>query len=162
LVKETRGKRRGRPPLRPGTTKRSAFNTRLTDELKEKLEAAAHWRGRSLSEEIELRLGESIADDGRFGGASTRLFGSFLVAVIADEERKTGKSWLTDRVTYRRALAAVSAIIGRMGPEPEKEAWKLMDRRAYGVACARSLLKFAGYDEAAIDKAINTLTEPTQ
>jgi hypothetical protein len=64
------------------------------------------------------------------GGPITRALVTMLAAAIADAEQRTGKSWLTDRVTYRRALLSVHAIIGRLGPEPEKKALAAMDKRA--------------------------------
>ena len=50
---------RGRPPLKPGRGKRSSFNTRITSQLKERLERDAKSAGRSLSEQIERRLEEA-------------------------------------------------------------------------------------------------------
>ena len=53
----------GRPPLTPGRPKRSAFNTRIRAELKDRLTGRAVECGRSLSEEIERRLELSFDDD---------------------------------------------------------------------------------------------------
>jgi hypothetical protein len=49
----------GRPPMTPGQAKRGTFATRLRPQLKARLEKAALENGRSLSEEIEVRLEES-------------------------------------------------------------------------------------------------------
>ena len=51
--------RGGRPPMAPGQAKRGTFATRLRPQLKARLEKAALENGRSLSEEIEVRLEES-------------------------------------------------------------------------------------------------------
>jgi len=51
--------RGGRPPMTPGQAKRGTFATRLRPQLKARLEKAAVENGRSLSEEIEVRLEES-------------------------------------------------------------------------------------------------------
>ena len=51
--------RGGRPPMAPGQAKRGTFATRLRPHLKARLEKAALENGRSLSEEIEVRLEES-------------------------------------------------------------------------------------------------------
>ena len=51
--------RGGRPPMTPGQAKRGTFATRLRPHLKARLEKAALENGRSLSEEIEVRLEES-------------------------------------------------------------------------------------------------------
>lgn len=53
-------RRRGRPPLKPSGAKRSSFNTRLTLQLKKRLVREAATTGRSLSEEIEVRLEQSF------------------------------------------------------------------------------------------------------
>src|SRR5580704_9417230 len=57
------GNLRGRPPLDPGVAKRASFNTRLRPALKLALETAAKQEGRSLSEEIEFRLEQSLDDE---------------------------------------------------------------------------------------------------
>ncbi len=61
MAKQTR--RTGRPPITPGQPKRSAFNTRLRAEIKKRLEFEAESAGRSLSEEIEIRLEQSFRDE---------------------------------------------------------------------------------------------------
>ncbi len=62
------GARRGRPPLRLGSPKRSSFNTRLSAEIKQQLETEAQIAGRSLSEEIEFRLRQSLQQEADSGG----------------------------------------------------------------------------------------------
>jgi len=57
--------RRGRPPKTLGEPKRAQFNTRLRPSLKEALDADAQANGRSLSEEIELRLEQSLSQETR-------------------------------------------------------------------------------------------------
>jgi hypothetical protein len=54
---------RGRPPRKMGEPKRTSFNTRLRQSLRQYLEAAATQNGRSLSEEIEYRLEQSTRND---------------------------------------------------------------------------------------------------
>jgi hypothetical protein len=51
---------RGRPPLAPSEKKRRNFTFRSTDELHEALSKASAASGRSLSEEIEWRVGQSF------------------------------------------------------------------------------------------------------
>lgn len=52
-----------RRPGRPSKNKRGTFKFRVTDSLRTKIEAAAKASNRSVSEEIEHRLGQSIAVD---------------------------------------------------------------------------------------------------
>jgi hypothetical protein len=121
---------RGRPALPAGEGKRYPLNMRTTAEIRDRLVAAANASGRSFAQEAEFRIEQSYAEDDRLGGPITRALVTMLAAAIADAEQRTGKSWLTDRVTYRRALLSVHAIIGRLGPEPEKKALAAMDKRA--------------------------------
>jgi hypothetical protein len=94
--------RLGRPALKPGRPKRSSFNTRLRTDTKEALEAEAKISGRSLSEEIEFRLEQTLRDKDAlieaFGGRDTydvlRLFGS-VAAVIKTQTGKTATDWKT-------------------------------------------------------------------
>ncbi len=62
---EAQGNKRkpGRPPAGPYEGKRKTLSTRITPELRDKLEAASKASGRSLSQEIELRLDRSFQTD---------------------------------------------------------------------------------------------------
>ena len=53
----------GRPPLPPGKRRGPSMGFRPTPEIREKLEAAARANGRSMSQEIEERLGQSFEQD---------------------------------------------------------------------------------------------------
>jgi len=56
-------KRVGRPPKPAEERRRSHFTFRTTDKLREQLRDAAAVSGRSISEEIEIRLLQSFRDD---------------------------------------------------------------------------------------------------
>lgn len=56
-------KRMGRPTKPPKEGERVQLGLRVTPEMKRRLEAAATKRGRSLSQEAELRLEGSLAAD---------------------------------------------------------------------------------------------------
>jgi hypothetical protein len=77
---------KGRPPLPPAERKRRNFTFRGTDELHEGLTKASAMSGRSLSEEIEWRLGQSF----------------FLQSVINEAVEKTVRATL-DHVELQRA-----------------------------------------------------------
>lgn len=55
--------RRGRPPKHESDVKRIPIGFRTTPEFKAKIDAAAAASGRSLAQEIELRLEQSFRDD---------------------------------------------------------------------------------------------------
>lgn len=109
-------RRRGRPPLKPGTPKRSSFNTRLRSKLKERLEAEAQEAGRSLSEEIEFRLEQSFRDEDTFGGAPMASLFRLLAAAAQIIENDTGKSRDDDWDTYMITNEAWRALISASSP----------------------------------------------
>ena len=88
-------RQRGRPPLKKGEAKRSSFNTRLRDRVKERLEAEAANAGRSLSEEIEFRLERSFAEEdakiAEFGDKMTYRLMKLLSLAKEWVEEGTGK-----------------------------------------------------------------------
>jgi len=94
--------RLGRPALKPGSPKRSSFNTRLRADTKEALEAEAKISGRSLSEEIEFRLEQSLRDKATqieaLGGEDTyeilRLLGS-VAKIIKWKNENSATDWKT-------------------------------------------------------------------
>lgn len=52
----------GRPPKPPGEAKRDFYQARIRGALKKRLEEEAALQGRSLSEEIEVRLEQSVSN----------------------------------------------------------------------------------------------------
>ncbi len=94
MAKQTR--RTGRPPSTPGQPKRSAFNTRLRAKIKKRLEFEAERAGRSLSEEIEIRLEQSFRDEDAlieaFGGRHTHSVLKVMGSLAAHIQTRTGKS----------------------------------------------------------------------
>ncbi len=52
----------GRPPLGPFVGKRAVLNSRITQRTRQALEEAASVTGRSLSQEVEIRLEHSFID----------------------------------------------------------------------------------------------------
>jgi hypothetical protein len=59
-MKAKKSKPRGRPALAPEKKKRRNFTFRGTDQLHEAISGASAISGRSLSEEIEWRVGQSF------------------------------------------------------------------------------------------------------
>ena len=122
---------RGRPPLKPGRGKRSSFNTRITSQLKERLERDAKSAGRSLSEQIERRLEEAYlrdeADDrvrentlegiyDSFGGKKKFEVMRLKASMIQMVEQRTGKSYFDDPDTNIKANNMMSEADNQYGP----------------------------------------------
>jgi hypothetical protein len=114
-------RKRGRPPLPPGKAKRSYFNTRLTGDLKVRLEEAAKKGGHSLSEEIERRLEKSVQEEAL----------APLLELLAKVMQDTGivassyggrmrnaysGGWLDDPYAYDQAVAAATLVLNELRP----------------------------------------------
>jgi hypothetical protein len=115
--------KRGRPPRGEFAEKRSNFNTRITDQLRQRLDQAAKENDRSLSQEIEMRLVRSFSgeDDPRISsfGKQPSTYAIFRLAAeaVKDVEAWTGGYWLNDRFTFELAVAAISAVLTSFTPE---------------------------------------------
>ena len=121
--------KRGPRPRGPYEHKRKTLTTRITEDTRKRLEQEADARGRSLSQEIELRLDRSFTDyDARLQGFGTEERLTILRAVaLALEmvEISTGKKALTDSETASSAFDAMVGILdvllsARPGPLLDK------------------------------------------
>lgn len=106
----------GPKPRGPFEDRRKTFTTRITEKTKAGLVEAARGADRSLSQEIELRLEQSLEQDEVFGGRQFRamfqLFGSAAVLV----EQKYGKSCFKDWKTWVAVQAAWKRLAVTFGP----------------------------------------------
>jgi hypothetical protein len=122
--------------MEPQARKRNLVAVRVRDELKTMLETAAQTSQRSLSEEAERRLEESItvaetshrAFDLAFGRDTTA-----LLLVLAKVMKTTGEhaafavthsldggsKWLSEPYAYEQVAQAVSAVLEMLRPEGE-------------------------------------------
>lgn len=99
-------KRRGRPTKAPVEGERVPLSLRVTAELKRDLDRSAEAVGRSLSQEAEIRLERSFADEAAFPSSNLRFWAIYLAAVFhrkgsvrAAEKGKnswTDKEWMND------------------------------------------------------------------
>jgi hypothetical protein len=126
-VAETKSKkmRPGTKPKGPYQDKRAALTTRITQETRSALEDAARVSGRSLSQEIEFRLVQSIRDEDGFGGNENAALFRMLAGAAGLIEARTSKEWMKDWDTYIAVDSAWKRLIGHAGPPPPRE---LMDR----------------------------------
>ncbi len=163
----------GRPPQND-VAKRSAISLRVTPSLREKADNAALEAGRSLSQEIELRLEQSFARDDLAGGPAQASLLRLIAAsasglgktirqfdlLVQAIEARTGKSWLDDPETFFAVRAGQIDLLDRSMPdEPELAAilsGAKVNRRpewdAMGIAVARAVfpppVKHPGHVEA--------------
>jgi len=91
-----RVKSRGRPPLPPEEGKRVPLNMRTTQDLRDKIEAAAKAAGRSIAQEVEIRLERSFHDDGmksdlgriETAAKEASANAAAVISMLLDRERK--------------------------------------------------------------------------
>lgn len=106
----------GRPAKSDEEAKRFPLSLRTTKELREQLEDAASYSGRSLAQEVEHRLGASFQKE---ASATTRQTGMLLDAIniIASViEAQTGKHWHEDPPTYAALRMAIEKLISKNQP----------------------------------------------
>jgi len=112
--------RRGRPPLKSGEAKRASFNTRLRNALKEQLEMYARSAGRSLSEEIEVRLERSCDRTESLGGMEYEALFAMMAAAARVIDMRLGKSPFSDPEAAGPARYAWREIIDSLMPSPNE------------------------------------------
>ena len=111
--------RRGRPPLAETEGRRSVLNARVTRETRRRLEETAAGSGRSLSQEIEIRLEQSFSEEEarykEFGGKPYYELARMLAWTTSLVETVTGKTWRQDVETRHEVETAISRFFGRFG-----------------------------------------------
>jgi hypothetical protein len=91
--------KRGRPAL-PEEQKRQQIGVRTSLDMKRALEIAAERNGRSVAQEAEWRLQQSIDDEKRAGGEHTASLLRIVAAEIEKIEGMTRKHWNKDLATW--------------------------------------------------------------
>lgn len=122
-------RRRGRPPKGEFIDKKATLTTRITNAVRAGLEREARRNGRSISQEVEFRLAESLkARKSRLNDRNRAL--AFLVGKLAEDiESVTNKSWLDDPYTCEAIEAGLKILIGNYAPrgEPKIPDWIAAD-----------------------------------
>ncbi len=96
--------------------RRKTTSTRIKAEVRELLEEAAAQSGRSIAQEMELRLELSLAEDEAFGGSQFRALFGLLGKAANVIEQQTGKSYFGDWDTAVAVRAAWRRLIAGFGP----------------------------------------------
>lgn len=108
-----KGMRPGPKPKGPFADKRATLATRITDETRQKLDQAAAANGRSLSQEVEVRIEESF----QYGGPRTAELLRRLAAQV--ETWPGGDEWLDDPRGYQWVRDLWDAEIKAAEPRPD-------------------------------------------
>lgn len=118
-------RKRGRPPKGEFANKNATLTTRLTEPVREGLEREAKRNGRSLSQEVERRLFESLEAPKRweraFGNVRNRAL-AYMVAQLAEGiEQYAHKSWRHDPYTCQALEFGLKVVVGHYAPEGKPE-----------------------------------------
>ncbi len=122
-----------KPPKR--VDRRKTTSTRITPELRAKLDAAAEQSERSLAQEVEIRLERSFAEEKSqaeisdeavrgvytsFGKLETFLVARLLADAIQTIEAVTGKNWMDDPGAHKHTQEACKTILDTFRPPDGK------------------------------------------
>lgn len=102
---------RGRPKLEDGQRKRANLTFRVRDALRDTLEAVATAHGRSLSEEIEHRLEQSLGDVRQVWGDDVFAIAESMGKALWHIERENGARWIEDDQAFEDFLGTTGEII---------------------------------------------------
>jgi hypothetical protein len=128
------GHRRGPKPQGPFEYKRRMLTTRITDDIRTKLDAAARDAGRSLSQEIEMRLEGSFQAKGQLREALELTLGPQVAALVLmmgfamrDTARWPGRPFspvklLSEPFLFAQAAAAAAKVIDVVKPDGDPDA----------------------------------------
>lgn len=151
----------GRPRKYPAEGKRPNLTFRLSEDTRRRLLEASLQSGRSLSEEIELRVDKSFDTPelvgsvvqstlaSFFGGGHTAEIVQLTAVAIMLVERETGKKWADDYFTRwhakEAALQVVSSLFDANRPPIPDEFPELKDphltwRPDFGRSLGRTLV----------------------
>lgn len=110
----------GRPTKPPRPGERNPLGLRVTAEVKERLERAARESGRSISQEVEMRLERSFAADEhlyeRFGGRDVYFLASLIGRVALAVKPAPEARWIDDADGAAVIRAAADMILGALAP----------------------------------------------
>jgi hypothetical protein len=128
-------KRRGGWPARtPEPGERVPMSFRVTPGFKAKLDLAAKLSGRSLAQEIELRLERSFDEERHLTDALELGFGrsvaglmlaiGYLVKEATPARRSPGEiDWLSDIEAFRSLIESINLLLQAIDPNAHPETW---------------------------------------
>jgi hypothetical protein len=95
----------------PEEGKRHPLNIRTTRELREQLGAAANRSGRSLAQEMEIRLEHSFADERLLGGAHNFAVARLIASALSAVETSLGQRWTESDLAKEACRGAAAKAI---------------------------------------------------
>lgn len=110
--------------LKSKEPKRHVVTMRMSDSMRERINAAATTNSRSVSQEIESRLERSLQEETLLGGSETTLLAKLVASAVALIEIESGKPWNEDRMTWEAVNSAVRTILISFQPEIDLDIWE--------------------------------------
>lgn len=101
--------------------KTATLSIRTSVDLRSKLQDSLEESGRSLTQEVEMRLEKSFQKDEFVGGERNAAFLNMLGAGIREIELSTGRSWLSDKATWSKVVELGSELLNAREPEKNTE-----------------------------------------
>lgn len=149
MTSEQIEEKRGGRPVERDEPKRAAIAVRTTPAIKERLQAAAAERGRSITQEVEARIEESFEAQDLLGGVETRQAFSAVAAQIKRMQDATGKHWLADVATHAAVRILADRIFASLEPRPENAveldaAWKAYEQAQITAYARARILEKGG------------------
>jgi hypothetical protein len=119
-------RKRGRPPGGPHADKAATLTTRIRKDTREALDVEARRAGRSLSQEVEVRLRDSLALEARiekiinaFGGPETYAFFAMAAHAIKALELGPQQKWFDDPYRFAKAVEIIEFLLAQIRPPGE-------------------------------------------
>ena len=103
------------PKRRSGSAgKRYPLNMRTTKVIRDHLERAAEASGRSLAQEVEFRLEQSVQEEGVYGGPELAALFKQIAGAVSFIEQKTGRRWREHQETFMAVVTAFKGVLAQI------------------------------------------------
>jgi hypothetical protein len=122
MEKQKRRPGGGRKPIGEFSGKSATLTTRLMPTTRAALEREAKRAKRSLSQEVERRLVDSLEKPIKqraFGTGHARALALLVAKLAGGIEASTGKTWREDRYTAAAISTAIATMLARLSPGGE-------------------------------------------
>jgi len=107
---------KGGRPRHGAEPKSSSLNLKTTAEVRAQLEAAASASRRSLTQEVERRLIDSLEAKGPIPSDTTATLLRSIATAIGIIESEDGHAWTEDYETFTAVEAAIAQLVDRRNP----------------------------------------------
>jgi hypothetical protein len=136
-MRRTRTGGAGRKPQGEFRGKSATFTTRITPELRKALEREAKKNSRSLSQEVERRLVDSIQRpkilERALGAPQNRALGIVVARLAESVESTTGERWRQNPFAFQSLQFAITLVLDRLAPAGPVQVPPQIEKLAAGL-----------------------------